>query len=126
VLVLEVDQAIPCRSVENSDFESVLDRHTNVELDPASEVEMRELVDEQKLRVVGWYHSHPTFVPNPSLIDLLNQKNYQAFFRSADEPEDMPIEESAMTSGEQDGLPKMSFVAEPFVGVIVGNILLSH
>ena len=120
--MLEVDQAIPCRSVENNDFESVLDRHTNVELDPASEVEMRELVEEQKLRVVGWYHSHPTFVPNPSLIDLLNQKNYQAFFRSADELEEIQVEESSLAVGEKEGLVKTSSVAEPFVGVIVGNI----
>lgn len=26
---------------------------------------------------MGWYHSHPTFQPEPSLIDIENQYNYQ-------------------------------------------------
>ena len=30
--------------------------------------------------VVGWYHSHPTFVPNPSLRDLETQSKYQRMF----------------------------------------------
>jgi hypothetical protein len=29
------------------------------------------------LQVVGWYHSHPRFCPNPSLIDVYNQCQYQ-------------------------------------------------
>jgi hypothetical protein len=93
-----------------------MDRHTNVELDPASEVEMRELVDAQNLRVVGWYHSHPTFVPNPSMIDLVNQKNYQHFFRSAEEP----VEESDKESSSESSGPKSDAITEPFIGVIVG------
>lgn len=28
-------------------------------------------------QVVGWYHSHPTFTPEPSLVDIENQRNYQ-------------------------------------------------
>lgn len=48
------------------------------------------------MTVVGWYHSHPVFPPNPSGIDVDNQRNYQALFRDA-------------ASG-----------AEPFVGFIVG------
>ena len=115
--MLVVDSAIPCRSVENSDFETVMDKHTNVELDPASEVEMRELVDEQHLRVVGWYHSHPTFVPNPSLIDLVNQKNYQAFFRSNEMEE---IVTGMTAEGLDEEKTKAAIVSEPFVGVIVG------
>ena len=31
--------------------------------------------------VVGWYHSHPTFVPNPSLRDLETQEKYQEMFK---------------------------------------------
>ena len=26
---------------------------------------------------VGWYHSHPTFVPDPSVRDIENQSVYQ-------------------------------------------------
>lgn len=29
-------------------------------------------------QITGWYHSHPTFQPEPSLIDIENQHNYQA------------------------------------------------
>jgi hypothetical protein len=31
--------------------------------------------------VVGWYHSHPTFEPNPSVRDIENQCEHQAMFR---------------------------------------------
>lgn len=31
--------------------------------------------------VVGWYHSHPTFVPNPSLRDLETQEEFQEMFK---------------------------------------------
>ncbi|KAJ2471853.1 hypothetical protein IWW56_006256, partial [Coemansia sp. RSA 2131] len=48
------------------------------------------------LCVVGWYHSHPTFRPDPSIIDIENQTAYQALFRDNDSSE------------------------EPFVGAIVG------
>lgn len=30
--------------------------------------------------IVGWYHSHPTFVPNPSLRDLETQAEFQSLF----------------------------------------------
>lgn len=45
---------------------------------------------------MGWYHSHPVFPPNPSGIDVDNQRNYQALFKDA-------------ATG-----------TEPFVGFIVG------
>ncbi|KAK9763338.1 hypothetical protein K7432_010073 [Basidiobolus ranarum] len=48
------------------------------------------------MQVVGWYHSHPTFAPDPSLVDMENQRNYQHLFRH---------------EGSED---------EPFVGAIVG------
>lgn len=47
--------------------------------------------------MVGWYHSHPTFAPEPSLIDIENQHQYQQLMRD-----------------EGTG-------AEPFVGLIVGT-----
>lgn len=30
--------------------------------------------------VVGWYHSHPTFAPNPSIRDLETQTKFQGWF----------------------------------------------
>jgi protein MYSM1 len=84
---LLITSALPCRSVEQTE-RSIGDRHFNVELDPASEVATRELLEKCGLRIVGWYilflkryHSHPTFKPDPSLVDLYNQRNYQNLFR---------------------------------------------
>jgi len=34
--------------------------------------------------VVGWYHSHPNFPPDPSVTDLINQRNYQTLFHDAE------------------------------------------
>jgi hypothetical protein len=33
---------------------------------------------------VGWYHSHPVFAANPSVVDINNQSNFQALFRDAE------------------------------------------
>ena len=68
----------------------------DVEMDPVAEVELKAQVEAQKLKVVGWYHSHPVFEPTPSGVDIDNQLNYQSLFRD-----------------EGTGV-------EPFVGFIVG------
>lgn len=101
--LLEIIQALPCKSIENvgkklsdnytknkSDNKKRNlneDRHYNVELCPASEVQMRDYCENHNLTIVGWYHSHPTFRPDPSLIDLFNQRNYQSLFRSSNSEE---------------------------------------
>lgn len=46
-------------------------------MDPLSQVKARDLLDSMNMQLVGWYHSHPTFPPNPSLRDIENQSNYQ-------------------------------------------------
>jgi protein MYSM1 len=68
---------------------------TSVELDAASQIEAQGAMEAAGRACVGWYHSHPLFVPQPSLKDAANQANYQSLFRSA-------------ASG-----------AEPFIGAIV-------
>ncbi|KAJ1735242.1 hypothetical protein LPJ61_000656 [Coemansia biformis] len=88
--VLAVTRAFPCTALETSDA------HTNVEMDPGSELVVRHQITEAGLRVVGWYHSHPTFRPDPSIIDIENQTAYQKLFRDKESAE------------------------EPFVGAIVG------
>ncbi|KAJ2747627.1 hypothetical protein GGI20_000276 [Coemansia sp. BCRC 34301] len=88
--VLTVTRAFPCAALESEDA------HTNVEMDPGSEVDVRRQIKGAGLRVVGWYHSHPTFRPDPSIIDIDNQTAYQKLFRDNDSAE------------------------EPFVGAIVG------
>ena len=69
---LHVKEAFPCRSLAQETI--------HVELDPLAEVEVRAAIEERNMRVVGWYHSHPTFVPQPSMRDVQNQNNYQTLF----------------------------------------------
>ncbi|KAJ2786184.1 hypothetical protein H4R18_000031 [Coemansia javaensis] len=88
--VLVVEKAFPCTALETSDA------HTNVEMDPGSELIVRQQIADAGLCVVGWYHSHPTFRPDPSIIDIENQTAYQKLFRDSESAE------------------------EPFVGAIVG------
>ncbi|CAO3703210.1 unnamed protein product [Rhizopus stolonifer] len=85
-----IREAYPCRSIETGSND------VNVEMDPTSAIETRQLIEERGLKVVGWYHSHPTFIPDPSLIDIENQRNYQILCR----------DDQGST--------------EPFVGAIVG------
>lgn len=46
-------------------------------MDPVSEMAAREVFEQKGLHVVGWYHSHPTFEPEPSIRDIENQTSYQ-------------------------------------------------
>ncbi|KAG0180791.1 hypothetical protein DFQ29_010111 [Apophysomyces sp. BC1021] len=95
-MLMTVKKAYPCRSLNTGQNE------VNVEMDPTSAIETRQLIEENNMKVVGWYHSHPTFIPDPSLVDIENQRNYQILCR--DECcEVMPNK-----------------VVEPFVGAIVG------
>ena len=36
-------------------------------------MQVTDLIHAAGLEAVGWYHSHPTFAAQPSLIDLCNQ-----------------------------------------------------
>ncbi|KAJ3089351.1 Myb-like, SWIRM and MPN domains 1 [Quaeritorhiza haematococci] len=64
--------------------------HVNVkasamcEMDPESEMRAREVFAAKSLEVVGWYHSHPTFIPDPSIRDIENQAAYQTLFKRDD------------------------------------------
>ena len=69
---------------------------TEAEMDPVAEVELRTKISAAGLSVVGWYHSHPTFQPTPSMVDIANQCNYQHLFHDN-------------TNG-----------VDPFIGMIVG------
>ncbi|KAJ2363351.1 hypothetical protein H4S02_004331 [Coemansia sp. RSA 2611] len=80
--VLTVARAFPCQALDTDDA------HTNVEMDPGSELVVRHQIVDAGLRVVGWYHSHPTFRPDPSIIDIENQTAYQTLFRDNDSAEE--------------------------------------
>ncbi|KAG2224461.1 hypothetical protein INT45_010527 [Circinella minor] len=84
---LYVECVFPCRGTSSTDIEC--------EMDPESEMKAREVFAHKGLSVVGWYHSHPTFEPNPSVRDIEYQQLYQTLFRDD-------------TTG-----------VEPFIGIIV-------
>ncbi|KAG1533173.1 hypothetical protein G6F51_012750 [Rhizopus arrhizus] len=67
---LKVEYVFPCRSTSTG---------IQCEMDPVSEMAARELFEQKGLDVVGWYHSHPTFEPQPSIRDIENQTSYQIF-----------------------------------------------
>ncbi|CEG72676.1 hypothetical protein RMATCC62417_08190 [Rhizopus microsporus] len=76
--ILQVKSVFPCKSTSTG---------IQCEMDPESEMKAREVFAEQGYNVVGWYHSHPTFEPHPSIRDIENQTSYQTLFREAgDEP----------------------------------------
>ena len=93
---LRVLRALPARRLPSADA------GVEVELDPASVPEIVDALERERQRVVGWYHSHPTFATQPSLRDCENQSNYQRLF--------------ALSDSESE--KKKTRV--PFVGAIVG------
>jgi hypothetical protein len=88
---LIIKTTFPCRSLQTGE------NHVNVEMDPTSALEVQQTITDRNMQVVGWYHSHPIFQPDPSIVDLENQNNYQKLFRDE------------------------KFNEEPFVGAIVGE-----
>lgn len=77
---LDILTAEPCRSIADSTTD------LQCEMDPASQVEVAAKMIDGGYSIVGWYHSHPTFVPNPSLRDLETQAKYQEMFKEGDKP----------------------------------------
>ncbi|XP_053208844.1 histone H2A deubiquitinase MYSM1-like [Panonychus citri] len=77
---LNILTAEPCESLTcgTSDLQC--------EMDPVSQADALEKLTKAGYQVVGWYHSHPTFVPNPSLRDLETQAKYQQLFADGNQP----------------------------------------
>ncbi|KAF1316793.1 Metalloprotease family, partial [Globisporangium splendens] len=103
--ILYIQAAFPCRSLMIDGD----DGSTDVEMDPGSEIELRQIIQNAELEVVGWYHSHPAFAPDPSIRDIENQTSYQQLFQRR-------IEKKT-----EDQQSAMIEVSEPFVGLIVST-----
>lgn len=73
---ITVERAFPARALSQSGRKG----RVSVEMDPESEVALREQIRNAGMRVVGWYHSHPLFVTLPSIKDCINQSLYQMMF----------------------------------------------
>ena len=68
MILPQVSKAIPCRSLSTG---------LQCEMDPVSQTQASEDLAHQGLAVVGWYHSHPTFAPIPSVRDIETQAKFQ-------------------------------------------------
>ncbi|XP_051012768.1 deubiquitinase MYSM1, partial [Acomys russatus] len=69
--ILEVYAAEPCNSLSTG---------LQCEMDPVSQTQASETLALRGYSVIGWYHSHPAFDPNPSLRDIDTQAKYQSYF----------------------------------------------
>ena len=97
-----VQAAFPCKCTKRND-----QGFTDVEMDPVSQIIAGETIAKHGLEVVGWYHSHPSFQPDPSVTDIHNQGNYQQQF--GDHGHAVEVQETDKRR------------AIPFVGLIVGT-----
>ncbi|XP_013405094.1 histone H2A deubiquitinase MYSM1 [Lingula anatina] len=68
---LQVFIAEPCNSLSTG---------MQCEMDPVSQTQASEKIRTLGYNVVGWYHSHPTFAPNPSIRDIETQEKFQEWF----------------------------------------------
>ncbi|XP_038858651.1 histone H2A deubiquitinase MYSM1-like isoform X2 [Salvelinus namaycush] len=75
--VLKIVAAEPCNSASTG---------LQCEMDPLSQTQACELLSSLGLAVVGWYHSHPTFHPNPSIRDIHTQDQFQSYFSRGGAP----------------------------------------
>ncbi|KAG7228844.1 hypothetical protein INR49_008622 [Caranx melampygus] len=62
--VLKICAAEPCNSVSTG---------LQCEMDPVSQTQACDVLSSLGFSVVGWYHSHPSFHPNPSVRDITHR-----------------------------------------------------
>lgn len=65
---VQISAAEPCNSVSTG---------LQCEMDPLSQTQACDVLSSLGFSVVGWYHSHPTFHPNPSVRDINTQDQFQ-------------------------------------------------
>ncbi|KAH0617170.1 hypothetical protein JD844_028910 [Phrynosoma platyrhinos] len=69
--IVEVCTAEPCNSLSTG---------LQCEMDPVSQTQASEALAARGYSIIGWYHSHPAFDPNPSIRDIDTQAKYQSYF----------------------------------------------
>ncbi|XP_024117593.1 histone H2A deubiquitinase MYSM1 [Oryzias melastigma] len=75
--ILKVCAAEPCNSMSTG---------MQCEMDPVSQTQACDVLLSLGLSVVGWYHSHPSFHPNPSVRDISTQDQFQSYFSRGGAP----------------------------------------
>lgn len=94
-------------------------------MDAVSQVMARDYIATHGMNVVGWYHSHPTFQPDPSVTDIENQGNYQRLFVSNNNQDNEHTNRGRSGGrGDDDGGDSGKSSGQecpPFVGLIIGT-----
>ncbi|XP_050731914.1 histone H2A deubiquitinase MYSM1-like [Eriocheir sinensis] len=72
---MHVTVAVPTQAVSSG---------VECDMCPVSQSAACTTIHEGGVQVVGWYHSHPTFPPNPSLQDMDTQSQMQQWFARQD------------------------------------------
>ena len=67
-ILVKILRVAPCKSLSTG---------MQCEMDPVSQTQASEELASIGLSVVGWYHSHPTFAPSPSVRDIETQGKFQ-------------------------------------------------
>ncbi|XP_069555253.1 histone H2A deubiquitinase MYSM1 isoform X1 [Brachyistius frenatus] len=75
--VLKICAAEPCNSVSTG---------LQCEMDSVSQTQACDALSSLGFSVVGWYHSHPSFHPNPSVRDINTQDQFQSYFSRGGAP----------------------------------------
>ncbi|KAK3858040.1 hypothetical protein Pcinc_035738 [Petrolisthes cinctipes] len=75
--MLHVTVAVPTKAASSG---------VECDMCPVSQSSACTAIHEGGVQVVGWYHSHPTFPPNPSMQDLDTQNQMQRWFARQDAP----------------------------------------
>ncbi|CAG9460590.1 unnamed protein product [Pedinophyceae sp. YPF-701] len=76
-VVLRVLRAFPVKEVVGAALGATGD--IDVEMDSVDELRVRAEIQAAGMQVVGWYHSHPDFDAQPSVIDVSNQLRHQHY-----------------------------------------------
>ncbi|XP_061834196.2 histone H2A deubiquitinase MYSM1 isoform X1 [Nerophis lumbriciformis] len=74
---LKICAAEPCNSVSTG---------LQCDMDPLSQTQACDVLSSLGFSVVGWYHSHPSFQPNPSVRDIDTQDQFQSYFSRGGAP----------------------------------------
>ena len=77
-------------------------------------MQVRKIIHQKDMQVVGWYHSRPKFRPDPSITDLQNQMRQQNMIASETAT---GVASRSSSGSEPGGLLEKA----PFIGVIIGT-----
>ncbi|CAH1976817.1 unnamed protein product [Acanthoscelides obtectus] len=67
--LLKITHYEPCLNIASST--------THCDMCPISQAKAADLIHQKELDILGWFHSHPTFAPEPSQQDLDTQRVVQ-------------------------------------------------